>query len=126
MAKSSKKSASKGISKGVSKKTTSSKPTNTSGVGVLPLGDRVLVHVPPREEVTVSGIIIPDTVGADNTDSKRGIVVAVGDGKYEDGKLVPVQVKEGDNVVFQWGDKMVIGRKEYTLVSESNILAIVK
>ena len=93
--------------------------------GIMPLGDRVLIKIPVQEEKTVSGIIIPETVNAE-TESKRGKVVAVGEGKYEDGALVPMRVKVGDEVLFQWGDKVVIDKEEYFIVSESSISAVIK
>ncbi len=58
--------------------------------------------------------------------SKRGEVVAVGPGRVEDGELVAPSVKEGDTVLFQWGDKVRIGEDDYYLVRESEILAIIK
>jgi chaperonin GroES len=56
----------------------------------------------------------------------KGEVVAVGDGKYDDGVLVPMNTKVGDEVLFQWGDKIKVDGVEYWIVSESNILAVVK
>ena len=57
----------------------------------------------------------------------RGIVVAVGDGKIDDqGKLIPMKVKVGNKVLFQWGDKINIDDEEYYIVSESGILGIIK
>ncbi len=93
---------------------------------IVPLADRVLVSLPPREEKTASGIIIPDTVNEEQKESKEGEVIAVGKGKYDDGILVPMQVKKGDTILFQWGDKIEIDDTEYYVVSESNILAVVK
>jgi chaperonin GroES len=58
--------------------------------------------------------------------SKRGEVVAVGPGRVEEGELVKPLVKEGDTVLFQWGDKVRIGEEDYYLVRESEILAIIK
>jgi len=55
-----------------------------------------------------------------------GEVVAVGAGRMEDGKLVPISVKAGDEVLFQWGDKIKVGDEEYYIVKESEILAIIK
>lgn len=99
--------------------------TQKSKAGFTPLGDRVLVEIPPREEKTASGIIIPDTVSDDRTDTKRGKVIAVGEGKYDDGKLVPLQVKAGDEVLFEWGTKIEMDDKEYHIVNESNILGVI-
>jgi len=93
---------------------------------IIPLGDRVLVRLLPREEKTASGIIIPDTVSGDRSDNRRGTVMAVGEGKYDDGVKVPMHVKGGDEVLFQWGEKVEIDGDEYYVVSESNILAIIK
>ena len=73
-------------------------------IQVQPLHDRVLIHedTESKEKKTSSGIIIPVTVNEDKG-SKNGKVVAVGQGRYEDGKLIPISVKIGDNVLFQWG-----------------------
>jgi chaperonin GroES len=101
------------------------KDKSKSREDILPLGDRVLIELPPREEKTVSGIIIPETVSDERADNRRGVVVAVGEGKYEDGKRVPMGVKKGDRVLFQWGEKVEIDEKEYYIVSENNILAVI-
>ncbi|HEY4502217.1 MAG TPA: co-chaperone GroES [Candidatus Paceibacterota bacterium] len=93
--------------------------------GIIPLGDKVLVTLKAREEQTASGIIIPDTVG-DRTETKRGKVVAVGEGKYDDGALVPMRVRVGDEILFQWGDSVEVDGVEYHIISESNILGIIK
>ena len=94
---------------------------------VRPLGDRVLVKedVNSKEKKTNSGIIIPVTVNEDKG-SKRGEIVAVGPGKVEDSKLVPLSVKVGEDILFQWGDKIIVEGEEYYLVRESEILAILK
>jgi chaperonin GroES len=78
-----------------------------------------------KEKKTSSGIIIPVTVNEDKG-SKRGEVVAVGPGRVEDGELVAPSVKEGDTVLFQWGDKVRVGEEDYYLVRETEILAIIK
>ncbi|MFA6554736.1 MAG: co-chaperone GroES [Candidatus Paceibacterota bacterium] len=94
---------------------------------IKPLQDRILIKEDgeSKEKRTSSGIIIPVTVNEDKG-SKRGEVVAVGSGRYEDGKLIPIGVKEGDKVLFQWGDKVKIGEEEYYIVKESEVLAIIK
>lgn len=102
-----------------------SKPVAKSKAKLTPIGDRVLIELPPKEEKTASGIIIPDTVSDERTESKRGKVVAVGDGKFDDGVRVPMTVAKGDEVIFQWGEKVEMEGKDYYIVSESNILAIV-
>ncbi|MDE2188423.1 MAG: co-chaperone GroES, partial [Patescibacteria group bacterium] len=50
----------------------------------------------------------------------------VGPGRIEDGKLVKLSVKEGDLVLFQWGDKVKVDEEEYYIVREAEILAIIK
>ncbi len=91
-----------------------------------PLHDRVLIKETNEsvERTTSAGIIIPISVSEDKG-SKQGVVVSVGAGRREDGKLIPVAVKVGDTVLFQWGDKVKISDEEYYLVRESEILAVI-
>jgi chaperonin GroES len=100
-----------------------------SDVAIKPLGDRVVVRPLTEEEagtVSASGIIIPET--AKKEKPEQGVVVAIGPGKWdEDGeKRIPMEVKAGDKVVFsKYGfDEVKVDDKEYFLVSESNILAV--
>lgn len=97
--------------------------------GVLPLGDRVLVRPLSEEELgvrTTSGIIIPETV--DREKPEQGKVVAIGEGRLEDGKLIKPAVKVGDRVVFsRYGyDEVKIAGEEYYIIKSENVLAIVK
>ena len=100
---------------------------STGKTKIQPLSDRVLVRVDDEkgEHTTASGIILPSGAGEDRG-SKQGTVVAVGPGHYDDGKLIPVKLKEGDVVLFQWGDEIKIDGVTYHILSESNILAIIK
>ena len=95
---------------------------------IVPLGDRVLVRpVTEDEKKSASGIIIPETI--DKEKPQQGKVVAVGEGRITDeGKLVPVTVKKGDTVIFsKYGhDEIKVDNEEYYILSESNILAIIK
>ena len=94
---------------------------------IIPLGDRVLVKPAEKEKKAKSGIIIPDTV--DKERPEMGKVIAVGEGKVTDeGKTIPPKVKVGQTVLFsKYGpDEIKIGDEEYLVVSESNILAIIK
>lgn len=110
----------------MAKKTKEKKAPVRSDFKVKPLGDRVLVReIKTERGKTDSGIIIPETVSEDRG-AKKGEVVAVGPGKFDDGVLVPMSVKVGDKVLFQWGDKLTIDREEYEMISESGILAIIK
>jgi len=95
---------------------------------ILPLSDRVLIKLLDENEMnrkTETGIIIPDSVHQEHG-AKKGRVVAVGEGKYEDGKLISTKVKAGDIVLFSWGDEIRVDGEEYQIVNESNILAILK
>lgn len=94
---------------------------------IKPLSDRVVIKEDDdsKEKKTSAGIIIPVTVNEDKG-SKRGKVVAVGPGRIEDGKKIALAVKEGDKVLFQWGDKVKVDEEEYYVVRESEILAIIK
>src|SRR5437764_9520425 len=91
-------------------------------MNLKPLGDRVIVEVLDEEESTVSGIVLPDTA---REKPQRGRVVAVGPGRYEDGELVPLDVKKGDEVVFSkyGGTEVKVGGEEYLILRESDILA---
>jgi len=99
-------------------------------IGVRPLADRVIVEPlseMERGKVTKSGIFIPET--AEKERSEQGTIVAVGPGKRdEDGKLVPMNVKVGERVMFaKYGpDEIKIAGKEYFILSESSILAIIE
>lgn len=100
-----------------------------SDINIKPLGDRCVVRRLTDQEagtVSASGIIIPDTVSKEKPE--QGIIVAVGAGKWdEDGeKRIPLEVKIGDRVVFsKYGfDEVSFDEKEYYIVSESSILAI--
>jgi len=95
---------------------------------IIPLGDRVLISpVSFDSKKTVSGIIIPETV--DKEKPEQGKVIAVGDGRIaDDGKVIPVKVKKGEVVIFsKYGpDEIKIDGEEYYIISESNILAVIK
>ncbi len=94
-------------------------------ISITPLGDKVVVLPREAEEVSASGIIIPDTVKKQKTE--RGTVVATGPGRYEEGALVPMTVKKGDEVIFEqtYRDPIEIDGEEYYIFSESSILAII-
>lgn len=102
-------------------------PSADSHQTIVPLGDRVLVQPLILEtKKTDSGIIIPETV--DKEKPEQGKVIAVGEGRYDDGKLIPVRVKKGQKVVFsKYGyDEIKIDGEEFYIIEEKNILAIVK
>ena len=110
------------------RKTASNKAHSGAKTPVQPIGDRVLVK---REDIDVkspSGIIIPDTAKTEK--SKRGVIIAVGPGRFgEEGDLIPMTVKLGQKVFFNsgWDNEVKLGSddEEYFLVRESDILAII-
>lgn len=95
-------------------------------VPVTPLADRVVVRPADKgeEKLLASGIIIPDTV--DKERPSKGVVVAVGPGKYDDGAIVPMSVKVGDTVLFsKYGfDEVKIDGQDYYILSEGSVLAV--
>lgn len=123
-----KKKTKKPMVKKTSKKNVKAAPPrskSTSAVGVVPLGDRVLVKPLPPETVTSFGIIIPDTA---KEKPEQGVVVAVGPGRRgDDNDLVPVGVQVGDTVMFsKYGfDEIKVAGVEYYILPESSILAVI-
>jgi len=89
-----------------------------------PLGDRVVIKPLPREEMTKSGIYLPDTA---KEKPQEGTVIAVGPGRInDDGKLVPMTVNVDDRVLYAKyaGTEYKEGDVEYLICSEKDILAI--
>ncbi|MEJ5376534.1 MAG: co-chaperone GroES [Thermodesulfobacteriota bacterium] len=94
-------------------------------MNVKPLHDRVLIKRIEEEEKTKGGIIIPDTA---KEKPIQGKVIAVGKGKVtDDGKVVPLEVKEGDRVLFgkYAGTEVKIDGEEHLIMREDDILAII-
>lgn len=94
-------------------------------MNIKPLHDRVVVTRAKEEEKTAGGIIIPDTA---KEKPQKGKIVAVGSGARDDsGKVVPLDVKQGDTVLFaKWGGtEITIEGEEYLIMKESDILGIV-
>ena len=96
-------------------------------VNLRPLADRVVVEPIEREEVTPSGIVIPETA---KERPQEGLVLAVGPGKLdESGKRIAMEVKEGDRVLFAKyaGTEVKLpGDRKVLVLRESDILAIVE
>jgi chaperonin GroES len=91
-----------------------------------PLGSRVVIKALDREEVTKSGILIPDTA---KEKPQEGRVLAVGPGdRDESGKRIPVELKEGDKVLFQKyaGTEFKLDGEELLILAEKDILATVE
>lgn len=96
-------------------------------MNIKPIGDRVLVKSIKEEEVTASGIVLPDTV--DKEKKAEGEIVAVGPGKLlENGSRAIMEVKVGDKVIFEkWGGEEVkVGNEEYKILSVEKILAVIE
>ncbi len=94
-------------------------------MNLTPLHDRVIVKPAAAEEVTKGGLIIPDTA---KEKPMQGEIIAVGKGKIsEDGKLVAMQVKAGDKVLYgkYSGTEIAIDGQDYLIIRESDVLAIV-
>jgi chaperonin GroES len=91
-------------------------------MNLQPLGDRVVVKSIEAEQVTASGIVLPDTAAEK---PQRGRVLAVGEGRYEDGKRVPPQVAEGDEVIYSkyGGTEVKVDGEDLLILRESDILA---
>jgi len=106
------------------------KKKKQSGKGKIePLADRVLVRPYTEEEVKGEkhfGIILPESVSKEK--SAQGEVVAVGEGKIVDGKVVPVRVRVGETVIFSKYsyDEVEVGGEEFYLIKEENILAVIR
>ena len=91
-----------------------------------PLHDRVVIRRLEGEEKTKGGIIIPDTV---KEKPQEGEVIAVGPGaRDESGKLIPVDLKAGDLVLFgKWsGSEVKIGGQELLIMKESDIMGVIE
>ena len=99
---------------------------NVSSKKLKPLGDRVVIQPSPREDVTKSGILLPDTA---KEKPQEGTILAAGPGKIlEDGKREAMDVKEGDRVLYSKyaGTEFKVDGEELLIVSQKDILAIVE
>ena len=93
-------------------------------MGLKPLGDRVLLKVEETENALPSGLVIPDTA---KEKPQEGTVLAVGPGAYHEGQRIPLDVKEGDRVIFSkyGGTEVKVGGEDLMILNERDILAIV-
>lgn len=96
---------------------------NAVSVNVGPLADRVVVRSLDRNEQTRGGLFIPDTA---KEKPQEGEILAVGPGRFEDGKRVPMEVKVGDKVLFgkYSGTEVMIDGEALLILRESDVLAI--
>ena len=92
---------------------------------IRPVGDRVVVKPAAKEEVTKSGIVIPDTA---KEKPQEGTVIAVGSGRLLDnGDRAPIDLHEGDRILFAkyGGTEFKLDGEEYLVLKENDILAII-
>ena len=97
-----------------------------SATKLRPLGDRVVIQPTPREEMTKSGIVLPDTA---KEKPQEGSVLAVGPGRIlDDGKRDSIDVKVGDKVLYAKyaGTEFKVDGDELLIVSQKDILAVVQ
>src|SRR6266513_2814964 len=89
-----------------------------------PLEDRVVVKPSEEEETTASGLVIPDTA---KERPQEGEVIAVGPGRFEEGQLIPVDVKAGDKVIYSkyGGTEVEAQGDEYVILSARDVLAVI-
>lgn len=90
-----------------------------------PLGGRALVKLIEREQTTASGIVLPDTA---KEKPQTAEITAVGEGKLDDGKRIPMEVKEGDVIVFAKysGTEISLEGTDYMILDADDILGVVQ
>jgi len=96
-----------------------------SATKLRPLGDRVVVRPTPREEMTKTGIVLPDTA---KEKPQEGLIIAVGPGRIlDDGKREAMDIKKGDKVLYAKyaGTEFKVDGEDLLIVSQKDILAIV-
>ena len=100
--------------------------SKTMSSKIRPLSDRVVVEPREVETTTAGGIVIPDT--ADKDKPIRGTIVAIGNGRYVDGKMQPLQVKVGDQVLFgkYAGTNIKLDTRELLVMREEDIMGVLE
>jgi len=92
-------------------------------MNLQPLGDRLIVEILDEEEMTISGIVLPDTA---KEKPQRGRILAVGPGpRDEDGEYIKMDVEEGDEIIFSkyGGTEIKVGTEDVLILRESDVLA---
>ena len=97
---------------------------SAAGAKVTPLADRVVITALEETEQMRGGLYIPDTA---KEKPQQGEVIAVGPGRYDDGKLVPMGVKKGDKVLYgkYSGTEVTIDGEQLLILRESDVLAVI-
>jgi chaperonin GroES len=90
-----------------------------------PLEDRVVVKASEEDEVTASGLVIPDTA---KEKPQEGEVMGAGPGRFEDGQRIPMDVKAGDKVIYSkyGGTEVKVQDEEYLILSARDVLAVIQ
>lgn len=93
-------------------------------LGVKPLGDRVVILPKEESEEMRGGLYIPDTA---KEKPQQGNIVAVGPGRYEKGERVPMELSEGQTVLYgkYSGTEVTLDNEQYLIVKESDVLAVI-
>lgn len=94
-------------------------------MAIEPLGDRILVKIKEEGEVKFGSIIVPDTA---KEKPGEGIIIAAGPGRVgDDGERIPLEVKVGERILFGQfsGTEVTVSNEEYTMMRESDILAVI-
>ena len=97
-----------------------------TAIRLRPLGDRVLVKAIEKKDEVRSGLIIPDTA---KEKPQEGEIIAAGKGKIgDDGKLIPMEVKAGDKILFgkYSGNEVKIDSVEYLIMNQDDVLGIIE
>jgi chaperonin GroES len=97
----------------------------SDSVNLKPLGDRLVIKPAGREEMTASGIVLPDTA---KEKPQRGTVVAAGEGRRDDdGDRIPMDVKVGDQVLFAKyaGTEFKLDDQDLLILAEKDVLAVI-
>ena len=98
---------------------------STTGTKVNPLADRVVIRALEETEQMRGGLYIPDTAKEKPT---VGEIIAVGPGKFEEGKRIPMELKVGDRVYYGTysGTKVSIDGEDHVIIRESDVLAVIE
>jgi chaperonin GroES len=110
----------------IPQKEATSVPETATRTELQPLGDRVVVEAVEQAKQSAGGVILPDTA---KEKPQEGIIIAVGPGRKTDkGEIIKIDLKVGDKVIYSKysGSEIKLEGKEYLIVSEKDVLAIVK
>lgn len=93
---------------------------------IRPLADRIVVKPKDLEETTNGGIVLPGNAEKDKP--MEGTVLAIGNGKYYEGKVIPLQVKVGDRILFgkYSGTNVKLDNKEFLVIREDDVMGVLE